>query len=511
MSQGVLAAVELSSLLESILPASLNKLIPKLKVSALALHSSEINSGTAFIALRGERMNGKAFIDDAVGRGAPVVLAEAEDNDYYLSACQIGGLSAPVFHIPALRCKVGHIAANFYGTPSQDLALMGITGTNGKTSTAYITAHAIQKLVGRCGLIGTLGAGVIGEENIRKTANTTPDAISIQRVLRDFKQLNSRHAVMEVSSHALEQDRIQGCRIKSAVFTNLTRDHLDYHVSMEAYGRAKAKLFSWPELQNAVINIDDDFGLQLAKTAKVSEAVITLSTKSMNTSSHDANIFLKNLDISPLGMSFDLSSPWGEVRINASLMGRFNLYNLMSSFALLMLEGFSIKEVAAALEQVPPVPGRMQALGGQDKPRVVIDYAHTPDALSLALQALKEHCQQKLTCVFGCGGDRDKGKRALMGEIASSFADKLIITDDNPRTEDSKQIVKDILAGISSGAEVSVIHDRKTAISEAITSANKKDVVLVAGKGHEEYQQIGAECYPFNDATEAKLALERLV
>lgn len=503
------AAVELASLLNSILPNSFNCRLPRVKIDSLALHSRDIQPGGAFIALRGHSTDGNVFIDDAINRGAAVVLAETDVDNSSVSVRETEQGTVSIVHVPFLRKAIGHIAANFYDHPSKALSLIGITGTNGKTSTAHLVAHGIREMVGACGLMGTLGVGVIGHEEIRATANTTPDAISVQKALYGFKSGGAQQGVMEVSSHALEQERVQGCFFKTAVFTNLSRDHLDYHKTMEAYGNAKAKLFTWPGLQNAIINVDDEFGQQLVERTRVAGKLIRLSA-ARELVDEDHTLSVTSLNISSSGMHVGLNSPWGEAQIQSPLMGRFNLYNLMSAFAVLMLEGFRLNEVIEALEKAPAVPGRMQAFGGKGSPRVVVDYAHTPDALLAVLQALKEHCHSQLICVFGCGGDRDKGKRAQMGKVAELYADRLIITDDNPRSEDSELIVQDILEGISRDADVKVIHDRKRAIFEAVQSASAEDVVLVAGKGHEEYQQIGADCFPFNDAHEAKLALEQV-
>ena len=465
-------------------------------VSGLNLDSRRVRPGDAFFALRGTREHGIKFAAGAVERGARVILAEAP-------ATGDAALGVPVLWIDNLHGRVGDIAARFFGEPSAALGVIGVTGTNGKTSTVQLLAHALEHLGHRAATIGTLGTGLHG--SLQEGERTTPDAIQVQGLLAEFRAEGATHVAMEVSSHALEQGRVGAVKFDVAAFTNLTRDHLDYHGSMEAYGAAKAKLFAWPSLRAAVINIDDTFGRELAAQLPANVAALRYSASGDT----QADIAATAVVTSAEGLSFILRTPWGERPVRSHLLGRFNVANLLTVVGCLGALGESFESIVEAVQAMEPVNGRMNRLGGfGSEPLVVVDYAHTPDALEQALTALRAHCAGRLICVFGCGGDRDAGKRPVMGEIAERLADSIVVTDDNPRSEDGDVIVAQIVAGLSNLAQAKIERDRAAAIRWAVTQAKSSDVVLVAGKGHETYQESAAGKRPFDDFAVARAALE---
>ncbi|WP_243042595.1 UDP-N-acetylmuramoyl-L-alanyl-D-glutamate--2,6-diaminopimelate ligase [Dyella sedimenti] len=464
-------------------------------VSGLTLDSRQVRPGDAFFALRGTREHGIRFAPGAVARGARVVLAEAPASD-------TAGIDAPVLWVEGLHAQVGEIASRFFGRPSESLRVIGVTGTNGKTSTVQLLAQALEHLGHRAATIGTLGAGLHGR--ISEGERTTPDAINVQGLLASFRDEGATHVAMEVSSHALEQGRVAAVAFDVAAFTNLTRDHLDYHGSMQAYGEAKARLFAWPTLGAAAINIDDGFGRVLANRLSPGLHVLRLSAEGDPV----ADVRATGVATSAEGLAFDLHTPWGSQAIRSRLLGRFNVANLLTVVACLGALGEAFERVVAAVEALEPIAGRMNRLGGGDGlPLVVIDYAHTPDALEQALAALRAHCDGRLICVFGCGGERDAGKRPQMGAIAERLADRIIVTDDNPRGEDGDAIVAQIVAGLRHPSEAVVERDRAVAIRLALGMARAGDVVLIAGKGHETYQEGAHGKRPFDDLVVARHAL----
>lgn len=468
----------------------------RMQVSGLTLDSRKTLRGDLFFALRGSKGHGIEFAAAAVQRGAQLVLAESPQVE-----CE--DLGVPVLWIDGLREQVGEIAARFHGRPSESLRLVGVTGTNGKTSCVQLLAHALTRLGHRAASIGTLGAGVHGR--LREGERTTPDALTVQRLLAEFRDAGVSHVAMEVSSHALEQERVAAVEFEVAAFTNLSRDHLDYHGSMQAYGETKARLFAWPGLRAAVINIDDAFGQALA--ARLPAGVKTLRFSMADDG--DAEIAASQILTSSEGLSFMLRTPWGSRAIHSQLLGRFNVANLLAVVGCLGALGETFARIVPAVEQLQPVNGRMNRLGGlHGQPLVVIDYAHTPDALEQALTALREHCTGRLICVFGCGGERDAGKRPLMGAIAARLADIAIVTDDNPRGEDGDAIVSQIVDGMTEARAMTVERDRAQAIGQALQLARSGDVVLVAGKGHETYQESAAGKRAFDDLAVAHAALE---
>ncbi|WP_448102544.1 UDP-N-acetylmuramoyl-L-alanyl-D-glutamate--2,6-diaminopimelate ligase [Luteibacter jiangsuensis] len=466
-------------------------------VSGLSLDSREIASGNAFVALRGTKGHGIDFAAKAVAQGAAAILAEPPFAE--------GDAGVPIITVEGLREKAGPMAARFFGDPSAALDIVGVTGTNGKTSTVQLVAQALAFLGRKPATIGTLGAGMHGA--IAEGERTTPDAINMQALLGEFRDAGATHVAMEVSSHALEQGRVNGVAFDVAVFTNLTRDHLDYHGTMEAYGAAKAKLFAFEGLSAAVVNVDDPFGVKLARglpehVAKLRTSMATDSTEK------DAEIRADIVVTSAKGLSFNLITPWGMRTVRSALLGRFNVHNLLAVAAVLGALGEPFDRIHAALESLEPVNGRMSRLGGDGrKPLVVVDYSHTPDSLKQALLALRSHTKGRLICVFGAGGDRDQGKRPLMAAIAERLADVVIVTDDNPRTEDGDAIVAQIVAGFSHLDVVTIERDRAQAIALAIADAKADDVVLIAGKGHETYQEGPEGKRPFDDLAVAAEAM----
>ncbi|RUL62102.1 UDP-N-acetylmuramoyl-L-alanyl-D-glutamate--2,6-diaminopimelate ligase [Dyella dinghuensis] len=465
-------------------------------VSGLALDSRHVRTGDAFFALHGTRGHGIEFVAGAVQRGASVVLAEAPPR-------AVKDPGVPVVWIDGLHTFVGEIASRFFGRPSESMRVIGVTGTNGKTSTVQLLAQALESLGHRTATIGTLGAGLHGQ--LREGERTTPDAIAVQQLMAQFRGDGATHVAMEVSSHALEQGRVAAVDFDVAAFTNLTRDHLDYHGSMEAYGAAKAKLFAWPDLETAVINTDDEFGRKLVN--KLAPDVKALRLSSAGDAS--ADIAATDIVTSAEGVAFHLRTPWGARVLRSRLLGRFNVANLLTVIACLGAIGESFDRIVGAIEALEPVNGRMNRIGGiEGLPLVVVDYAHTPDALEQAITALRAHCAAKLICVFGCGGERDAGKRPQMGDIAERLADVAIVTDDNPRGEDGDAIVAQILAGMKQPQYATVLRDREAAIRAALRMARPGDVVLIAGKGHETYQEGAAGKRAFDDMAVARAALE---
>jgi UDP-N-acetylmuramoyl-L-alanyl-D-glutamate--2,6-diaminopimelate ligase len=492
--------------------------VGRIVVSGLALDSRRVQRGDAFFALRGTQGHGIEFAASAVSRGAQVVLAETPSSKeaQLLLAGEAGRKGGkgelpkavddvPLLWIDGLHGEVGEIAARFYDRPSESMRMVGVTGTNGKTSCVQLLAQALTLLGHRAASIGTLGAGVHGQ--LLEGERTTPDAISVHAQLAVFRDAEVSHVAMEVSSHALEQARVRAVDFEVAVFTNLTRDHLDYHGSMEAYGAAKAKLFAWPGLRSAVINVDDAFGRELATQLPDSVQMLRVSMADDS----EAEVAASAIVTSAEGLAFQLRTPWGVHTVSSHLLGRFNVANLLAVVACLGALGEPFARIVETVGQLQPVNGRMSRLGGlHGQPLVVVDYAHTPDALEQALTAVRAHCAGRLICVFGCGGERDAGKRPLMGAIAARLADIAIVTDDNPRGEDGDAIVAQIVAGMAAARAMTVERDRATAIADALQLARSGDVVLIAGKGHETYQDGAAGKRPFDDLAVAHAALEQI-
>ena len=470
--------------------------VPPLAVSDLTLDSRKVTQGALFVALSGTRVHGLSFVEQAVANGCVAILAEPDGN---WSPERIAALSlpVPVIAIDSLKFRIGTIASRFCGEPSSRLKVIGYTGTNGKSSCVWLTAGVLEN----CVMIGTMGNGRPGR--LQKATHTTPDAISLQKLLAAYRKDGMTTIAMEVSSHALDQGRIDGVDVDIAVFTNLTRDHLDYHTSMEAYGAAKKRLFRLPGVDSFVINIDDPFGHDLAGEFCASGKCLTFAVENTSAKLQATNIRLHNR-----GLSLDFVYRDQEVRLDSRLIGRFNVENLLAVTAALLSAGLPLQQIVKRLAQVPPVPGRMEQFGDVNEPQVVVDYAHTPDALRNALEAAREHCKGRLFCVFGCGGDRDRGKRPLMGQVAERLADVVMLTDDNPRSENGDDIIAEIRGGMQ--GEPLVERDREAAIRLAIGQADVLDLVLVAGKGHEDYQINGDEVRHFSDRETVEAVLEEL-
>ena len=472
----------------------------RLGVRRLTLDSRTVRPGDAFLACSGETRDGRDFIADAVGRGASAVLWEAEGHAWNRR------WRVPHFAVPGLRRCAGEIAADFHGRPSARLWTIGVTGTNGKTSCSQWIAQALTRSRRKCAVIGTLGSGFPGR--LDAAVNTTPDAVSLQARLRDFERAGANAVCMEASSHGLVQDRLAGVEFDVALLTNLSRDHLDYHGTMRRYKAAKARLFRWPTLRHAIVNLDDGFGREIAQRWKHRRASLFGYGFGRRGSRQCAGrIEGSNLELGAAGIAFDVTSPWGRAAVRSPLLGAFNAANLLATLSVLLASGVEIAAAAAVLERLAPAPGRMARYGGGARPLVVVDYAHTPDALEKVLLALRplRAPRGRLLCVFGCGGERDAGKRPLMGAVAARLADHVVLTSDNPRSEDPRAIIADIAAGTAGAHEE--IADRRRAILSAVAAARRGDIVLVAGKGHENYQDIGGLRRRFDDAAVVKAAL----
>jgi UDP-N-acetylmuramyl-tripeptide synthetase len=455
-------------------------------VHGLSTNSRDVQQGDVFIALQGLRHDARAFIPQAIAQGAVAVLCQTSDDTQLINGI-------PILAIPQLPQLLGDIAARFYQQPSQSFDVVAVTGTNGKTSSAQLLAHACQYLGLKSAVLGTLGNGLVGD--IQPSTHTTLEALQLQKKLASFRDAEVKVVAMEASSHGLEQGRLTATAIDTAIFTNLTRDHLDYHGSMDAYQQAKGLLFQWPTLKTAIFNADDPAYLAYQALVLPSVRCWTYSQQADS----QADFVALHIEPSLQGLVLTIKTPFGIVNLKSQLLGRFNVSNLLAVLAGLLSIHVSLADALTALAHVQPVRGRMQCLSN-DRMTVVVDYAHTPDALEKVLASLREHSQGQLWCVFGCGGDRDTGKRPLMGEIATRLADKVVVTADNPRSEQIDAIIADIMVGILNPQQVTINPDRQQAIEYALTHAQVGDLVLIAGKGHEDYQEIHGVRYPFDDA-----------
>lgn len=471
-----------------------------LAFTSITSDSRLVKAGTLFLAYPGAKNDGRDFILQAIEAGASAVIWEQEGfawNAAWDKAGQVKNIA-----VRDLKHQVAHIAAEYYQAPSSLLTMIGVTGTNGKTSVSQWIAQCLSSLGKKAAVLGTIGNGVIGEESggLASTVNTTPDAILLQAMLADYVQQKVDAVAMEVSSHGLDQGRVDSVAFDVAVLTNLSRDHLDYHGTMEAYGAVKQKLFTWDGLSAAVINVDDAFGASIAETLKAQgKTCLTYGFASTDIAASD-------LQLNDAGLSMQVTTPQGNALISAPVLGRFNAYNVLAVLATLLVLKVSLADAVVAIAKIKPVLGRMQQFGGGNLPLVVIDYAHTPDALEKVLSTLKEQAQGQLICVFGCGGDRDAGKRPLMGAVASRLANQVVVTSDNPRSEDPQEIINAIVSNMPAGYLLE--EDRAAAIHRAIHSAKQGDIVLLAGKGHENYQEILGVKHPFDDALVAQKALK---
>lgn len=478
--------------------------VPPLTPASLTMDSRLIVPGSVFLACAGGNTHGMAFAAEVAAHQAAAILAEPTSDWGEVALAQAARmLGIPVVPVRQLAEHAGEIAARFHGDPSAEMRVIGITGTNGKTSVSQFLAQALSKRC-RCGVMGTLGYGLPGA--MREASHTTPDAVRLQAELAGMVQEGADSVAMEVSSHALHQHRVAGVHFHTAVFTNLSRDHLDYHGDMASYGEVKAGLFDREGLELAVINADDGFGRELARRCAGRLRVIACGSEVVMPDGVET-LLARDVQAGQQGLTFTLVHGDEQVCVRTALLGRFNVDNLLLVAGVMLGWGWPLVAIAERLGQVSTVPGRMQAFSAAARPTVVVDYAHTPDALEKALQALRPHCRGHLYCVFGCGGNRDAGKRPLMGEVAERLADQVIVTDDNPREEDGADIIEQILAGMSRPGEAWVERHRAHAIEQAVAAAGEDDLVLVAGKGHEDYQQVGHLKLPFSDAGQVRRAL----
>ncbi|MGB5249924.1 MAG: UDP-N-acetylmuramoyl-L-alanyl-D-glutamate--2,6-diaminopimelate ligase [Gammaproteobacteria bacterium] len=486
--------VALTDLFDDCLPAEL----AGLRISDIAADSRKVVAGSLFLACRGRSGHGLDHLSQALENGAAAVAWEPEAD------AVAGGLALPVpaFAVPGLVQRLGQIADRFFGRPSAALAVIGITGTNGKTTCAHLVAGALEALGRPAGSIGTLGSGRFGA--LTPGTLTTPDAVEVHRNLARIRDCGGEFASMEVSSHALDQGRVAGVRFRLAALTNLSREHLDYHVDMQRYGEAKARLFKAPGLTRAVINADDEFGRRLLENPPHGVSMFAVG-REVSAYGPQA-LCIRSVNSSANGLDVEFAFGDALECLHSPLWGEFNAENLAVALGLLLGLDVSLEAAVLALATVSAPAGRMEALSKADSPVVLVDYAHTPDALAKALTAARSHCPGKLFCVFGCGGERDPGKRPQMGSVAEKLADQIILTDDNPRAENGDRILADIVAGMTS--EPMRQRDRAAAIKAAIAAAGRGDVVLVAGKGHENYQLGASGRRPFSDRQVVLDALE---
>ncbi|OFZ67015.1 MAG: UDP-N-acetylmuramoyl-L-alanyl-D-glutamate--2,6-diaminopimelate ligase [Betaproteobacteria bacterium RBG_16_56_24] len=507
--------------------------------SSVVTDSRAIKRGDTFVAYPGEKQDGRQFIAHAIAQGANAVIYEKLLSGHPWEAQHFVWNDAwqiPNLAVSDLRHKAGWLADAVYAAPSEKLWVVGITGTNGKTSTSHWIAHALNDAGRKCALIGTLGNGFAGA--LQSSANTTPDAIRVHGLLAEYLKEGASAVAMEVSSHALSQGRVNGVRFDVAMLTNLSRDHLDYHGDMQSYAAAKRKLFDWQQLKYVVLNLDDEFGVELAGQLQDAEVEVIgyglrrplsnfppqagerANEKSVEPAPDDAlqlaerlglrMVYGNLLEMTGQGLRIAVHSSWGAAQLDSALVGRFNAANLLGALAVLLVSDIGLGDAVQSLSKVQPVAGRMQRLGNEQQPTVIVDYAHTPDALEKVLLALREVSAEtggKLLCVFGCGGDRDRGKRAMMGKVAERFSDWCIVTSDNPRSEDPQEIIAEIVGGMS-GENHEIMVERAAAIHRAISHARQSDTVLIAGKGHEDYQEINGVKHPFSDVLIAQQALK---
>ena len=465
---------------------------PALRLTGISLDNREIKPGDVFVAIQGQLVHGLDYARAAVAAGAVAVVHDG------LKA--VPELGVPAIKIVGLGDRLGELASRFYGAPSEQMTIAGVTGTNGKTSVAHFLAQSWQRVYGNAGMVGTLGYGSF--DHLQSGVRTTPDAFRLQQALAESVKSGIEHMAMEVSSHALQQHRCQTVQFDAAVFTNLSRDHLDYHGDMASYAAAKRLLFTEYAPAFAIINHDDSYGRKWF--GELNGGMQMLSFGLQKGAELAAEI--RSVDIN--GMSLRITGPWGSEEVHTSLLGAFNASNLLAAAGALALLGMPWHRVLHQLEVMQPVPGRMMRLGGQPgQPVVVVDYAHTPDALESALHAVRAHLDGKLVCVFGCGGNRDQGKRPQMGRAAELLADDLFVTSDNPRNEPANKIIDDVVAGLETPGRATIEPDRAAAIQQAIANCKAGDVVLVAGKGHETWQEIGGQKIPFSDETVIRHAL----
>ena len=477
------------------MPLALDRLLAGFNISAPAIPLSDmqldtrlLKQGSLFLALKGHAVDGRLFMQQAEQSGATAILFD--NSDGFIAP----PLSIPCIAVPSLAEKVSELAGLFYDQPAKKLALVGVTGTNGKSTCTQLIANWTQLLGQRGGVLGTLGNGLFGQ--LRATENTTGSAISIQQELAHFVTEHVDVAAMEVSSHGLVQHRVSALPFAAAVFTNLSRDHLDYHHTMQAYAEAKRQIFKQTTPDHCILNADDETAREWLQ--QMPQAVVYGIDQQLP---NHAGSFLYATDVKyhPQGITISIHSSWGDGVLSAPLLGKFNVSNLLAALAVMLVLQYDFETLCQTASRLQPVTGRMECFGNSQQPLVVVDYAHTPDGLEKALQAARQHCHGRLFCIFGCGGDRDRGKRPQMAAIAEQWADTIILTDDNPRTEDPAVIIADMCAGLQKPAQAHIEHSRTRAIELALSQAIAGDIILLAGKGHEDYQIVGKEKRHYSD------------
>ncbi|MFZ2315861.1 MAG: UDP-N-acetylmuramoyl-L-alanyl-D-glutamate--2,6-diaminopimelate ligase [Gammaproteobacteria bacterium] len=479
----------LSFLLKTALPAGIDR-----EVSRLMLDSRQVKPGDLFFALKGAHVDGRRYMADAVKTGVAAILVEGAAGEVITIDEQV-----PIVPVQGLAQQLGEIAARFYDHPATKLRMIGVTGTNGKTSCTQLIAQGLEV---PCGIIGTLGSGFYGQ--LVETGWTTPDALTLQANLKQFVEKGAEAVAMEVSSHSIDQGRVNAVPFEIGIFTNLTQDHLDYHGDMETYAKVKRRfLTDWP-IKHLIMNVDDVYGRRWVQEMASSRPIFAYSTKQVALPAKVQGVYAEQINLSLQGIRARVITPWGCGQLHLPLIGQFNLSNALAVLTALCLYGIPFGTVLERLEKLKAVPGRMQTLGGQEEPLVVVDYSHTPDALESALRALRPHTSGKLICVFGCGGDRDASKRPKMSQIAEELADVVIVTNDNPRHEKPEEIIQQIMQGFNRPERVLVEFDRAKAIEKSIQLAGINDCILIAGKGAERYQQMGDEKIPFDDVERAR-------
>lgn len=500
--------------LKDLLPGLVLGDAANIAVRNLCLDSRQLNAGDVFIALVGVKVDGRNFIAKAIEMGVAAILVEADKN--WQGIDWLG--KVPVIAVENLPEKVSDIAGRFFADPSKKIPLVGITGTNGKTTCSLLVAQLMAGLQQKSGVVGTIGYGVIDSTSIApvfqqlglltSTGLTTPDPIALQRILAGLVNAGASSIAIEVSSHSLQQKRVAGLQFSHAIFTNLTQDHLDYHGDFIRYGNAKAQLLHAAGLKTAIINADDDWAKNLATKAPAKVNVISYSTRAQ------ADIYAQDIELHAAGARAHIISPWGEADINSPLLGEFNIGNLLAVIACVCDQGYRLEQLLPLIEKLEPAPGRMQLVTVDQvaqEIQAIVDYAHTPDALENTLNAIRQHKPGRVWTVFGCGGDRDKSKRPQMGKIAERLSDYVIVTNDNPRSEDPATIAADIVRGMNHPNGCLVIADRAQAIDFAVQQAKVGDIVLIAGKGHEDYQVFATQTLPFSDSKQVRISLQRRI
>ncbi len=473
---------------------------PARPLGDMTLDSRKAASGDLFVAVAGHHADGRRFIPQAIAQGVAAVIAEAKGEASDGDIREMHGV--PVIYLAQLPQRLSALAGRFYGQPGEKQKLIGVTGTNGKTTITQLLAQWAQLLGETGAVMGTVGNGLLGQ--LTATENTTGSAVDVQHVLQELAQQGATLTAMEVSSHGVVQHRVAALPFAAAVFTNLSRDHLDYHGDMQAYESAKKLLFTEHQVGAMILNADEEVGRRWLAT--LPDAVAVTMENNLQSGCRGRWVKADEVSYHDNGAHIRSSSSWGEGEINSRMMGAFNVSNLLLALATLLALDYPLAGLLQTSSQLQPVCGRMEVFSAPGKPTVVVDYAHTPDALEKALEAARLHCKGKLWCVFGCGGDRDKGKRPLMGAIAEKFADVVVITDDNPRSEDPQSIVNDILTGLLEQHRARVMAGRAQAVTNAVLQAQPDDIVLVAGKGHEDYQIVGNRRLDYSDrATVAAL------